>query len=74
MLCLSVKKGQCLLKALCSVIVVCLGRKCAVNLVVLPLSNAKVLNSNISGNYLHLLLGIYNLPQNYCPFQANALF
>lgn len=72
MLCPSVAKGECLSKALDSMYLVWLDLKCALNLV--RLSNADVLNSNISRNYLHLLSGIYNLTQIYYLFQANALF
>lgn len=65
-------KGECLSKALYSMNLVWLDLKCALNLV--RLSNAEVLNSDISGSYLHLLSGIYNLTQIDYLFQVNALF
>ena len=43
-------------------------KKCALNLV---LSNTKLLNSNMSGNCLCLLPGIYNCTEICYLFQAN---
>lgn len=51
-------------------LLVWLDLKCALSLVVL--SNAEVFNSNVFGNYLHLLSSIYNSIQIYYLFPANA--